>query len=255
MGIGSLLPVGWEVPQEFRFRLGAKVGRQRVMSADGHLLLALHAPPKPDDPERGGRLFWRTPEGDWTSSQLGKGQGALGRHVDEYADIISRLDEQAEKAATAEAIFALLEELTPIHRAARNLHQVLQEARKLVPQDRDLINLRDRAYELERTAELLFNGLRHALDYAVARRAEEQAYSSNQMALASHRLNVLAAFFFPIATLSALFGTNLKHGLEEMNAPYLFLGLILVGVALGAILLVAVSGRRGQRPGPGSNGT
>jgi len=53
----SILPPGWQVPQEFRTRLGANVGRQRPMLADGHLLLVLHAPPKPEDQVRVGRFF------------------------------------------------------------------------------------------------------------------------------------------------------------------------------------------------------
>ena len=35
----SILPATWEVPAEFRSRLGEKAGRQRAMMAEGHLLL------------------------------------------------------------------------------------------------------------------------------------------------------------------------------------------------------------------------
>ena len=52
----SILPATWEVPAEFRSRLGEKAGRQRAMMAEGHLLLVLHAPPKKDEPDRKGRL-------------------------------------------------------------------------------------------------------------------------------------------------------------------------------------------------------
>ena len=116
-----MLPSGWETPQKFRERLGAKVGRQRAMFADGHLLLVLHAPPKPDDRERVARLFWRSPSGDWISNAFGKGKAALARHVDEYADIIDHLDREEEAAKSADEFFAILERLTPVHRAARNL--------------------------------------------------------------------------------------------------------------------------------------
>ena len=44
----------------------------------------------------------------------------------------------------------MLESLLPLHRTTAHLHQVLQEARKVIPDDRDLINFRDLAYELER---------------------------------------------------------------------------------------------------------
>ena len=97
----SILPPKWQVPQEFRARLGASVGRQRPMLADGHLLLVLHAPPKPEDHGRGGRFFWRSPDGTWTSKELGSGISALNKHLDENEDVIATLDRQEEEAKTA----------------------------------------------------------------------------------------------------------------------------------------------------------
>jgi hypothetical protein len=55
------------------------------------------------------------------------------------------------------------------------------------------------------------------------------------------RLNLLAAFFFPIATLSAIFGANLKHGLEQVTAPAAFLAVMATGLALGALLMKFVA--------------
>ncbi len=232
----STLPPSWQVPQEFRDRLGKRAGRQRPMLSEGHLLLVLHRPPLPGDVRRWGRYFWRKPDGSWDSSDLGSGPRALGRHLDEYAELLEKYDKQAEDAAGAEDYFAVLEGLAPVHRTARHLYQTLQEARKIVPQDRDVINFRDRAYEVERTAELLYEETRNALDFTMARRAEEQASSGRRMALSAHRLNVLAAFFFPIATLSAIFGVNLEHGFESVSAPLPFLGILGFGLVLGLIL-------------------
>jgi hypothetical protein len=48
----SLLPDEWNVPAIFRARLGEMVGRKRLMLAQGHLLLVLHAAPVNDDHER-----------------------------------------------------------------------------------------------------------------------------------------------------------------------------------------------------------
>ena len=64
--VRSLLPLSWQVPDEFHRRLGDQPGRQRTMKADGHLLVILHAPPKPDETEREGRFFWRDANGQWT---------------------------------------------------------------------------------------------------------------------------------------------------------------------------------------------
>ena len=51
-----------------------------------------------------------------------------------------------------------------------------------------------------------------------------------------HRLNVLAAFFFPIATLMAIFGTNLQHGLETLSPPIPFLIVLGIGFLAGCIM-------------------
>ncbi len=72
-----------------------------------------------------------------------------------------------------------------------------------------LIEQRDRAYEVARRCELLYDDAKNGMDVAVIRRAEEQAAAAHEMTLAAHRLNKLAAAFFPIATLGAIFGTTL----------------------------------------------
>lgn len=242
----ELLPATWETPAVFRRRLGAKVGRQRAMVADGHLLLVLHAPPTASDDTRSARLFWRSPEGQWRSTEHGAGVAALEKHLQDFGKRLGELDEMDHQASTSEDYFRVLSELAPLLRATRNLHDVLQSARKSVPEDRDLINLRDASYELERSAELLSQDAKTTLDYTVARRAEEQAQSSHEMAVAAHRLNLLVALFFPIATLASVFGTNLDHTLEHRWAPWPFVVLSAVGLTLG-MLLAASIGRWGRR--------
>ncbi|MDP6446524.1 MAG: CorA family divalent cation transporter [Pirellulaceae bacterium] len=232
----SILPASWDVPEEFRDRLGETVGRQRVMVADGHLLLVLHASPHPDDETRKGRFFWRQADGEWKGSELGGGVGAVMKHLREYRESLHEHDDHVENAQTASDYFDVLEAVSPIHRAASHQLQVFEEARKTVREDRDLINLRDLAYEIERTSDLLYAAARNGMEFAVARRAEEQAQVSHRMAISAHRLNVLAAFFFPIATLSAIFGVNLIHGLEQQKGPFPFLGMVGIGLVTGALL-------------------
>ena len=230
----SILPPTWDVPAAFRGRLGEKVGRQRAMLADGHLLLVLHKPPKGSDPDRAGRAFWRKPDGTWQSNELGHGPAALSRHLAEYADLIDRYDRQEDEATSVSEYFAVLEGMSPLARTIRNLHAALQDAREKMPDDRDLINARDRAYELERSGDLLLADVRNALEFAVAKKAEEQAATSHQMAVSSHRLNMLVAFFFPIATLTAVFGANLTHPLEQIiPPPYAFFAVLGAGLLLG----------------------
>ncbi|MCA9183296.1 MAG: hypothetical protein KDA51_17670 [Planctomycetales bacterium] len=237
----DLIPPLWKVPQVFRDRMGEQVGRQRAMIADGHLLLVLHAPPKPNENQRHGRFFWRDADGQWTSKDRGTGLNALNKHLEDYEELIAALDRLEEQATTSGQYFAILEQLSPVQRAATNLHHVLQEAREKCPEFRELINLRDRAYGIERTAELLLAEVKNALDVAVAKRAEEQAESSHQMSIASHRLNKLAAFFFPIATLMAIFGANLRHGFEDIWPPIPMLVVLVFGLVLGGILTMFVT--------------
>ena len=77
---------------------------------DGHLLLVLHAPPKPDESTRTGRFFWRSPDGKWISNEFGTGINALNSHLDSYQDIITKLDAQEESAHTCELIELLIHE-------------------------------------------------------------------------------------------------------------------------------------------------
>jgi hypothetical protein len=237
----ELIPPLWKVPQVFRDRMGEQVGRQRSMVADGHLLLVLHAPPKPNENQRHGRFFWRDADGQWTSKDRGTGLNALSKHLEDYEELIAALDRLEEKATTSGEYFAILEQLAPVQRAATNLHHVLQEAREQCPDIRELINLRDRAYGIERTAELLLAEVKNALDVAVAKRAEEQAASSHHMSVSAHRLNLLAAFFFPIATLMAIFGANLRHGWEDTWPPIPMLIVIGLGLTFGGILTAFVT--------------
>ena len=232
----SILPEDWDLPIVFRRRIGDQVGRQRPMVADGHLLLVLHAPPHPNQTRRTGRFFWRSLDESWRYSGDGDTSLTIHQHLDEYEHLIDRCEQQEESAQTADEYFKVLEQLPSLLRTIGNLHQALQEARKECPDFREIINLRDRAYALDRTAELLYNSTKIALEVEVARRAEAQARASEDMAWSAHRLNRLAAFFFPIATLTSVFGVSLKHGLEELSAPWAFLTLIGFGLLLGLIL-------------------
>jgi hypothetical protein len=240
--VRSILPGVWQVPQVFRDRLGDRVGRQRAMFHEGHLLLVLHAPPGPEEATRKGRFFWRQPDGTWSSSEFGSSPQAVDRHLGEYAKRLEELEQMEEHATDAETWFHVLEAIAPVHRAAAHLHQALQHAREQVPQARELINFRDRAYEVERTAELLHTDAKNALDFAVARLAEEQARASHRMAVSAHRLNVLAALFFPITALSALLGVNLAHGLEStVWDPLPFFALIGAGLVFGLLLTAFIT--------------
>ncbi|HVX61526.1 MAG TPA: CorA family divalent cation transporter [Pirellulales bacterium] len=248
--IKTILPAGWQVPEIFRARLGENAGRQRAMQSEGHLLLVLHEPPEPGETERRGRFFWREPNDSWKSNSLGSGVMALKKHVAEYAERLEALDDQLQTAGSSDDYFRVLQSLAPLYRAARNMHAALQQAREMISSDRDLIVLRDQAGELERSAELLQSDARHGLDFMVARKSEEQAQRGYEMAVSAHRLNLLAAIFFPIATLSAIFGMNLEHGLP-LQSPAAFWIVLVFGLVGGLFLTLLIANRPradGARP-------
>ena len=243
--VRALIPTSWEVPAVFRKRLGNQVGRQRAMVADGHLLLVLHSPPEEDQNDRHGRLFWRLPDGTGEVNCPNSTIKSLHGHWKEYRNRIEKLDEQEAAARSSDEYFRVISELLPLHRAARNLHQALQTARQELDDARDVINFRDDAYEIERMSELLNADAKNELDFLIVCRAEEQAQASYNMGVSSHRLNLLVAFFFLIATLSSIFGTNLIHGYEERHTPWLFLLMLITGLLFGLILTLALT-RKGR---------
>lgn len=236
--MGLLLPSDWKLPQEFMRRLGESAGRQRTMAADGHLLIVAHQVPDAGSSERKGRFFWRDPVGEWRSSALGDGPQALRRHLSEFAERVDALERQWQGAQTAHDYFSLLRALAPLHRAVRHLHATLQQARELTPDDGELINARDRAGEVERALDLLHGDARNGLDFTVAHQSEQQAHRMYEMAVAQHRLNLLAAIFFPIATLGAAFEI-LSHEAHELGKGF-FWSTMAMGIACGLVLAGAI---------------
>lgn len=245
----TLLPSHWNVPQVFRQRLGTIAGKQRTMTADGHVLLVLHDLPTIGSSVRVPRFFWRAPDGSWKSSDGEASSAALDAHLRKFADRVEKLEAEEDRAIRAVDYFELLQQMVPLYRTVRNLHAALQQARDAVPSDRELILFRDQAGELERTIELLHADLENGLNYRVAHQAEEQARRANEMAVAAHRLNVLAAIFFPVGTLAAIFGMNLSHGLEQWNSPWVF-WMVLGGAFISGLLLASIVVRRPPPPPP-----
>ena len=232
--MASPIPHNWDVPQIFRDRFGTRAGRQRVMAADGHILIVLHELPNPDDPDTlNARVYWRKPDGTWKSQGSGATNiGALRAHVETFVAAIDTLEAKAAKASRAKDWFEIMHHAAPLHRMARNQAATLSEARDLVKGDKELIAVRDTSQENERSIELINHHARAGLDYTIAANAEQNVKSTEHVVESQHRLNLIAATFLPITAISALLSMNLKHGLESYNAPYAFWA-----VAAGAFLL------------------
>ena len=237
-----LVPPTWSsFPDEFRQRLGTNVGRQRLMKSGQEILIVAHHVPEHDEVGRRGILFWRDAAGEWRCSNGDPGKASLGMHLDRYAKKLDAYELQESKAIRADDYLPLLEGLAPIVRSNRNLFETLDEARKALPEDRTLIDHRDKAYDLSRQADLLYEDAKNSMDVAIVRRADEQAQATNQMMVAAHRLNMLAALFFPFATLGAIFGTTLTDNWTWSQSPIPFLFFVIASGVIGMVLAKFVS--------------
>ncbi|MEO0533670.1 MAG: CorA family divalent cation transporter [Cyanobacteria bacterium P01_A01_bin.123] len=230
------LPADWRLPETIQNRFGQKgAGKQRAMLADGHLLLVLHRVPQTHDLNRDAVFFWRKPDGSWLHSGDKYGIQPLVRHLKQYGEAEENLVQAYDQSSSAEDYFRLLEAIAPLRLATQNLQSTLQTAREAVPSDRDIIDLRDWAYDIERTLSLLQDNAKNALDYKVAQRAEEQAQLSLASVEAGHRLNILAAIFFPLTAISCLFGMNVASGFENTSLGT-FWAIALGSVGLGLVV-------------------
>ncbi len=225
----------WTLPDKIDRRLGESTyGRQRAIYEDEHLLLILHTPPGADDASRQSVVFLRRPDGRWMCNGAEEGQRKLHKLLKGYQDIYSDLDARYEKSTSAADLFEILEPLAPVARAATNMKAALQSARELVKDDAFLIEMRDAAYESARNFELLLSDAKIALDFRIAQNAERQSVQVRKMAVAQHKLNLLAAITFPLMAGAALFGMNMVHGLEN-KSPQLFWAVLAVGVVIGVV--------------------
>lgn len=237
MAQAPLIPANWQLPDVFRNRLGVSAGRQRTMLENDELLIVAHEAPLPNEDSRRGVLFWLDHRNEWRASNGEPGKVAISNLLTRYSKRIDEYDQAEANATRADDYLHLLEGLAPLVRSARNLSTVLDEARKAKPADRMLIEQRDRAYETARRCELLYDDAKNGMDIAVMRRVEEQAAAAHQMSAASHRLNKLAAAFFPLATLGAIFGTTLTENWSWSNSVVPFGMFLIAGLAGGVLLM------------------
>lgn len=206
------------------------------MAHEGHLLLILHEVPEPGVPERQGIFFWRDPAGKWSTNVRGNGLPELRALVTRYIERVDALESAFAAANSVERLFPVLRAATPIERASKHMHEVLQAAREAQRQDRDIINIRDLAGEVVRAAELLNAEARTALEFDIAESAESQAKANRALAEAGQRLNLLAAVFLPLTAVASVFGMNLPSGLEGVANPMLFWVVLVVGIGVGLLV-------------------
>lgn len=234
----SELPPGWKLPDKIVRRLGSKAGKQRVIAEENHILIILHKPPLKNESHRESIFFWCDPSGKWSASERGDGLAALTGFLDNYSRIEESLEESYENAENSKDFFDLLEKLAPIQRSVKNMSNVLQSARELAGED--LIDYRDKADELSRNFELLYIDNKNGLDYAVAKKTEEQSELQRKALLAGHRLNMIIALFLPITAAASLLGMNIPHGLEK-SPIWVYFSIVITCGILGIFVRYLVS--------------
>lgn len=212
------------------------------MLEDGHLLIVLHEVPPADGPTRTPAFFWRSPSGDWKVHRNTLPAGTLTDFLKSYEDRLLKLDAQESAAAAAQDFHSILEAAAPVLRSSRGLHRSLQQARDMVKDDRELINHRDRAAAIERTAELLVQDAQFGISFIAARQSEAQAESAARMAATGHRLNLLAALFLPLTAVASVLGMDVHSGMPDTQRNF---WLVVAGsVSVGLLFALMVRRRK-----------
>jgi hypothetical protein len=117
----------------------------------------------------------------------------------------------------------------------------MQAAREARPDETRLISLRDQAADLERGIELLVSDAKTGMDFSLAETSSQQAAAADVANREARRLNRIVAFFFPLATLVAVFGMNQPEQLLQFRS---FWVVLLAGVFAGFVVYSVVSLRR-----------
>lgn len=220
--MAKIVPDTWPLPSELKSKVGSRVGRQRLLSAQGHHLMVLHQLPKPHARDRDALVLWRSPEGSWRCFPGRDNPSTLRDHLEALAKVLEELDDKVDHAKSATDFLAVIRVARPLQRYTRNMHAVIAQLRDALPEDADVLAARDRAYELDRLAENVSDDAEDGMQHTIAEHTEEQAALSERIAKESHRLNLLAAVALPITAIGSVLGMNLENGLEGLPEPISF---------------------------------
>jgi Mg2+ and Co2+ transporter CorA len=143
-------------------------------------------------------------------------------------------------AKSARDYFEVMRRMHPMQRSTRHLLEVMQATRQALPDETRVINLRDQAVDLERAIELVAADAKAGMDFTVAESAAQQAQSAEVANHEARRLNRLAAFFLPLATLVSLFGMNPPENIYRNPG---FWAVLAAGLVLGFLVHAVVSVR------------
>lgn len=237
------LPANFQLEAELLEQLSGRPGHQRCVEGSGELLLVVHDVPQPRIPERKAIYFWKRQDGHWVQEQ-GEGLSGLSGLLDRYASAIDKNEELLDETESAAGIFAILRHAAPINRSIRNMVGALEQVLAIDADDRAIRELRDRARELDRAAELLYADSRMALEFLRAESAEAAARSHERLNRIAFRLNLLAGFCLPLVALASLFGMNVD--LPVFVKP-MFWVILFGGLGVGTLLLYVVGRKTRER--------
>jgi len=231
--VAKIVPDTWPMPAELKAKVGSRVGRQRLLTFQGHHLLVLHQLPKAHARDRQPAVFWRSPEGAWRCFPGRDAPSTLRDHLEALGTALGALEDKVEQANSATDFLDIIRIARPLQRYTRNCHAVVTQLRDAVPEDAEILAARDRAYELERLAENVCDDADNGMQHTIAQHTEEQAALSERIAKESHRLNLLAAVALPITAISSILGMNLDNGLGNLPEPVSFWSIVLGTLCVG----------------------
>ena len=232
-------------------------GRQRLMEADGHLLLVLHAPQVPI--KRAGALasFARS-AGAWQGAPQAEQTFSL---VSAWPNI-ARRSNGSNTRKIRRPVPAKSRAARSTHAAHAGRPQLARRAAKGPRGDagRAVVDRRPRRSGRRFTTGRLTLSRRQErprLRHSPAGRSPNRKQPPNDRGRPPAE-RACRGCFFPIATLTGMFSMGFHHGLEAYNAiwaPWLFIGVTAIGLLMGIIITAIIARPAPQPKDKNSRGT
>ncbi|MEX1048080.1 MAG: hypothetical protein WED15_01030 [Akkermansiaceae bacterium] len=201
------LPAHFALEPELRAQLSARAGKQRCLEGHDELLLIVHDVPEPAAPKIKPLLFWKRHDGRWTQPG-GPGISELGDLLNRYSEIIGSHHEVVTRAENAADILAILRHAGPLSRSSQELAHALDQTLASEPNDREIREIRDRAREIDRAAELLHTDARITLEFIRTEHGQSLARSAELILKTAQRILLVAAVFLPLIALGIFIGLS-----------------------------------------------
>lgn len=236
------LPAPIEPERELLDQLSNHPGNQRCVVGRDELLLITHDVPKAGIPSRDALVFWRRQDEVWVDFSGTKGFRRLGDLLDRYTRAITEQQTLLDQVDSASAVFKLARAAGPLARAARNLATAIDQTLSNDEDNRELRSFRDRAREIERSADQANLDARLALEFWQVEGVEKQQLAIEKLTRVATLLVFLIVAALPILLLGAIFGMNVS-----ISSVWFWL-LLAAGIGAGVGLLSFLIRKTGLRP-------